>query len=256
MLVKIKMKESEIKQIIKDYYKDFAEGYGDEYTTTLAGRYFLKEKTKHALKFAKFKKTDKILDIGCANGYYIFYLNKLGYNITGSDLSPECINVCKKRAEEQRVKIDFVCTDVEDLKFKDNSFDGLISFSTLRYLPDMKKALSEIRRVVKPSGTILIDFPNKHSPWFLTFQKLATKYKLPHDQKCDKYYSANELKKIFKQAGFKKIEIKAILFIARTVPKIFTPLCIVVDQIGNNLPLINKLGGAILVKATNEKNNS
>ena len=58
------------KKIIVEYYDNYAQKYGEEYKTTIAGRYFLKKKITLAIKMCGFKPGDYILDAGCANGFF------------------------------------------------------------------------------------------------------------------------------------------------------------------------------------------
>lgn len=238
------------KKIVRDYYNNFAKEYGEEYEKTIAGRYFLKKKIKLALKIGNFNDSSRILDAGCANGYYTLDLSKKGFKVTGIDLSKKNIEVCQLRAKNLKLdNIDFYTADLENLSsFKDNQFDGVISFATLRYVPDVVKALKELYRVTKKGGTVIVDYPNKYSPWFIVFQRFAWKYILPQDKECDVHCTIKEAKEFMKKVGFNDIEVKVDFWIARTTPNYLAYLFIILDKIMPNIPLVKNLGGAIIVK--------
>ncbi len=238
------------KKIIIDYYDNYAKEYGKEYETTLAGRYFLQKKIKIANQLGNFPQGAHILDAGCANGYYTLHLARQGYHVTGIDLSEKNIKECTNRAAALHVQnVVFHQADLENLKnFKDNQFDGVISFATLRYVPDVVQALKELYRVTKKGGTVIVDFPNKNSPWFLIFQRFAWKYILPQDKECDLHYTIKEAKTFMEKAAFHDITIKIDFWIARTTPTYIAPPFIALDIIMSHTPCIKNLGGAIMLK--------
>jgi 2-polyprenyl-3-methyl-5-hydroxy-6-metoxy-1,4-benzoquinol methylase len=79
-----------IKEDLRKLYDDRSGIYGTRFGTP-AGRYYLWRKINTALALAQFDKGCHILDVGCASGHYTLEFAKLGFRITGLDLSPECI---------------------------------------------------------------------------------------------------------------------------------------------------------------------
>jgi len=115
--------------------------------------------SKYLAKILRFvKKGSRILDIGCGTGQVANYLSKRSYNVTGIDLSPLFIKEAKKQGQAE-----FRVMDSTSLKFKDASFDAVISAETLEHIPNPAKALSEMTRVLRPKGLIILRFPNKQS---------------------------------------------------------------------------------------------
>ena len=70
----------------------------------------------------------------------------------------------------------------------DDSHDGLVSFSCIRYVPDPLAALRQARRVVKPGSRVVVDFPNRFCPWF---KYLKTRLGV-NVHFGDRHFSANE----------------------------------------------------------------
>lgn len=97
--------------------------------------------------------SDRILDLGCGNGWATRLLAKLGAGTSavGVDAAPEMI----KRAEELHsftIRARYERMHFEALDFKDAHFDRAFSMEALYYAPELDQAISEIHRVLKPGG--------------------------------------------------------------------------------------------------------
>ena len=98
--------------------------------------------------------SERILDLGCGNGWATRLLAKAGAGTSavGIDASEEMI----KRAEELHsftIRARYERGRFEELDFKDEHFDRVFSMEALYYSPDLDKALAEIHRVLKPGGS-------------------------------------------------------------------------------------------------------
>lgn len=107
------------------------------------------------------KERDKVLDVGCANGYSaIHHLNKNVSSITGVDFSEAMIIEAKKNQAEcsSLGQLFFEVGDVRKLQFEDDTFDVVYTTRTLINLPtwdEQKQGISECIRVCKVGGTIV-----------------------------------------------------------------------------------------------------
>ncbi|WP_391209509.1 class I SAM-dependent methyltransferase [Psychrobacillus sp. L4] len=95
----------------------------------------------------------KVLDAGCAAGWYTSQLVNLGADVTATDISPNMVAATKRRIGD---KAEVLCLDLEKkLPFEDESFDLIVSSLVLHYIKDWSKPFSEFRRILKPNGTLL-----------------------------------------------------------------------------------------------------
>jgi len=117
----------------------------------------------------------KILDIGGGGGYYSFWLQKKGHNVTLVDLSPKNIELVRKHAEATGVMLDkFETGDALNLNFSNDLFDLVLLFGPLYHLTEQKqriKALSEAKRVLKPGGILLCAVISRFASLFDGFQR-------------------------------------------------------------------------------------
>ena len=116
---------------------------------------------------SKFIKNDPyILDYGCGPGTFLLKLSSLSNSkLFGVDISNEFIKESKKNIEERKIQnIDVKLVEAEQLPFNDETFDVILIVDVIHHLDDIEKNLSEIYRVLKKNGKILIYEPNMLNP--------------------------------------------------------------------------------------------
>lgn len=111
------------------------------------------------------RKGDALLDYGCGNGIHSILPAKLGARVTSIDLSSKSLAIARQRAKKEHVEkqIEFVEMDCERLAFKDRAFDIILDGGTFSSL-DLQKAIPELARVLKPSGTLIAIETFGHNP--------------------------------------------------------------------------------------------
>jgi len=117
----------------------------------------------------------KVLDYGCGNGVHSIFPAKQGAKVVGVDLSETSLKIAKERAKKEGVEdmTEFLLMDCENLNFPDNSFDIIFDGGTFSSL-DLKKALPELVRVLKPDGTLIGIETFGHNP-FTNFKRMINK---------------------------------------------------------------------------------
>ncbi len=96
-----------------------------------------------------------ILDAGCGTGAILEQLGNPQRNV-GIDVSTDAVRFCRQRGLHNVVQ-----SDVGALPFSDASFDAVICSSVLyhQWIKDVRKALQELRRVLRPGGLLLVNLP-------------------------------------------------------------------------------------------------
>ena len=102
---------------------------------------------------------EKVLDIGCGNGMLLYQFHNAFKTLVGLEYSKHRLKQAKVNLADQ----DFVAVQgsAEDMaEIKSNSIDRIISADTIEHIPDVYTAASEMLRVLKPGGKLVINTPN------------------------------------------------------------------------------------------------
>jgi len=163
----------------------------------------------------------KLLDVGCSNCRNTIIFAKHGFDCYGVDFSKEMLKYAEKNCKENDVKINLRAANATTLPFKDNTFDYVLCTAVLHHLgskQERRKALAEIKRVLKNKGQALISVWNKLQ-WDLLFGKKeryvgwragdVTYYRYHY------LFTYWEFKKLLKEAGFKILDHSG--FLGRTI---------------------------------------
>lgn len=97
---------------------------------------------------------ESILDAGCGGGRDAIHLARLGFKVTGMDISTEAIRIAKERSKETP-GIGFVKGRLEATPFPDKSFGAIYSGYVLQRTR-LSKSISELYRLLKPNGTLYV----------------------------------------------------------------------------------------------------
>ena len=111
----------------------------------------------------------RILDFGCGEGWVVYQLRARGLQAFGADLVNRYENVQKICRDKGCIKPEediFATIDPMNYRipFADNTFDIVISDQVFEHVQNWPQALAEIKRVLKPDGASLHDFPSRYRP--------------------------------------------------------------------------------------------
>jgi len=106
------------------------------------------------IAFAGLEDGDRVLDVGCGTGSLTFTLLTAANpsEVAAIDFSPVFVEEAKRRNTDSRVAIQQ--GDATALPFDDRRFDRAMALLVLHFVPQASKAISEMRRVVRPGGVV------------------------------------------------------------------------------------------------------
>lgn len=187
----------------------------------------LKRRAKKIIERLDLKEGDKIIDIGCGDGFYLYLLSKLSVKISlvGFDYDQIVLTNARKNLGSKKIKL--IRGSATDMPFKDGEFSKIIMTEVLEHIEDHKKALNEVFRILKSGGYLLLTVPNYRFPflwdpinWVL--QNISgthisgTNFFAGIWARHIRLYKKEDLEKLVKNAGFKIEEISDLT--TRTLP--------------------------------------
>jgi len=110
-----------------------------------------------------------ILDVGCGTGGTLSALEHLG-TVVGADLSEDALGFCRQRGHRC-----LVCSCAEDLAFADGAFGAAVCADVFEHLQDDGKGFSEVLRILRPGGIVVVTVPAY--PWLWSEHDEALSHK-------------------------------------------------------------------------------
>lgn len=112
---------------------------------------------------------NKILDLGCGLGRNSLYFYEQGFNVTAVDGSPSAIEKFESVCKQKDYKIDVRLCDMHSLSFENSTFDAVFSYHVIYHTDSkgIKKVISEIERVLKPTGELFVTLNSKNNTSYL-----------------------------------------------------------------------------------------
>jgi ubiquinone/menaquinone biosynthesis C-methylase UbiE len=101
----------------------------------------------------------RALDAGCGTGVFLLPLARRlvprGASVVGLDLAEGTLGQARARVQAEGLPVECLIGDVEALPFADGAFDLVLANYMLYHVPDLDQAIAELRRVLRPGGTLL-----------------------------------------------------------------------------------------------------
>ena len=141
-----------------------------------------------------------ILDIGSGTGDFLATAKNKGWEITGIEPNEKAKNIAISKGVPFTENLE---------KLKNNSFDVITMWHVLEHVPNIKQQISELKRLLKPNGTIIIAVPNFKSYDAKYYRSYWAAYDVPRHLW---HFSKIAIEKLFAQQDLKLIKILPMVF--------------------------------------------
>lgn len=149
-------------------------------------------------KFEKFRKTNRILDVGCGHGFFLEIAKKRGWKVYGSDFAEGCVKICKDKG------IDMHLGSMTADAFIPEMFDVITSFEVLEHINTPNQELILLNQLLRKGGVMYVTTPNFNS---LLRYRLGEQYDVINYPEHLIYFTRKTLQTAFEKNGFKKQKV-------------------------------------------------
>ena len=144
---------------------------------------------------------DMVLECACGTGMFSVKIAPRVKELTATDFSEGMLRMTRKKTNKLH-NVHVESGDITALKYKDNSFDKAVAANVIHLLDNPKKAIDELKRVVKPGGTIII-------PTYVHFdESIAANVFNKAGAGFKNHFNENTYKEFFEQMGVDNVSFK------------------------------------------------
>ncbi len=147
----------------------------------------------------KYRKNNRIMDIGCGAGYFLDEAQKRGWEVYGTEYSERLINLLSEK------NITIHAGALNTSNYQDDYFDVITSFEVIEHINTPASEVNKIHQLLRKGGLIYLTTPNFNS---LLRLRLKSKYNVIQYPEHLSYFTPKTLRKLFDSNGFKTIKIE------------------------------------------------
>jgi 2-polyprenyl-3-methyl-5-hydroxy-6-metoxy-1,4-benzoquinol methylase len=169
---------------------------GDVYRDYIGERHVRTKIFREKLKLIKpyIPPRGRLLDIGCAAGFFLQLMNDIGYETYGVEISEHAAHYA-----QQEMGLDVFRGDLSEADFQRDFFDVITMWDVLEHLPDFLSALKECNRILDRQGRLIIETVNADS---LLARILGRRWPLFAPPYHLSYFNKESLRKALELSGF------------------------------------------------------
>lgn len=178
-------------QELNDYYEHYASAHYLSPITVMRYHELLDE-------FEKYRKTGKILDVGCGIGLFLNVAKERGWEVYGTEFSADAIRICKEKGITMHGGI------LDSKNYEDETFDVITSFEVIEHINNPLEETAHIQKIMRKGGLFYCTTPNFNS---LMRYYLKADYNVIEYPEHLSYYTSKTLTYLMNKFGFQKQKI-------------------------------------------------
>ena len=208
-----------------------------------AGRIRAQRRANHIISGAGLNGNSSVLEIGCGSGLFTEYFAKTGAMILSVDISPDLLKLARSRGLPED-HITFLEKSFHDIH-ENSQYDAVIGSSVLHHL-EIKIALTQILRLLKPGGRMSFAEPNMLNPQVFMERKFRAFF--PQVSPDETAFTRCSLKRLLKKTGFADINIVPFDWLHPSTPRPLIETVIKVGHFLEKIPIIREVAGSLYIQ--------
>jgi 2-polyprenyl-3-methyl-5-hydroxy-6-metoxy-1,4-benzoquinol methylase len=156
---------------------------------------------------------ERVLDVGCGEGWFTSELLRAGARVVGIDVAEEPLRRARRSEIDQRSELDLRLCDADGpWPVDDAGFDAVWAGETIEHVADTAGWLSEVRRVLRPGGRLLLSTPAHGRLRVLWLALSQGAFAAHFDPRADhlRFYTRAGLTRLLGEFGFQEVSVRAV----------------------------------------------
>jgi SAM-dependent methyltransferase len=187
-----------------------------------------------------------VLELGCGTGYFTRELARCGANVVAVDVSLDLLEIA--RADCAAANVSYEIQNACAMNYRDAIFDSVIGSSVLHHL-EVKVALREIYRVLKPGGTIYFTEPNMLNPQIAIQKNVPWVKRRLGDSPDETAFLRWPLRRLLERTGFRDARIDAFDFLHPITPSFLVHGLNTLGRFVEKVPVVSEFAGSLYIRA-------
>ncbi len=146
-------------------------------------------------KLEKYRKTNKLIDVGCGIGYFLEEAKKRGWEVYGTEMTDKAVEICKQKG------INIYHGELNISDFEEGSFDVVTSFEVIEHIYNPQEEAKKFNYLLRKGGLLYLTTPN-----FNSFSRdiLKDKWSIIYYPEHLSYYTKKTINSLLSNNGFVK----------------------------------------------------
>ena len=124
-----------------------------------------KRRVRTIMRGLDIQEGDRVLDCGCGEGFFLKMFGEISRaRVCGTDADMSLLERARRETSTYG-NVEVNCGDIYGLPYQGGFFDKIILSEVLEHVPDDGRALTEVKRVLKPGGLLFVTVPNANYPF-------------------------------------------------------------------------------------------
>ncbi|MEK9131685.1 MAG: class I SAM-dependent methyltransferase [Patescibacteria group bacterium] len=141
-----------------------------------------------------------LLDVGCSSGEFLYWAQKAGFDVSGVELNPRTATIAKQNGLAVTVGT------IESLPISAGTFDIIFLGDVIEHVPNPRKLIADCKRLLNPSGILIISTPNLDCLWGRITLSLYRWFRIPPSTLTPPFhlfqFSKGNLDQLLSRSGF------------------------------------------------------
>jgi len=150
--------------------------------------------------FEPYRKTNKLIDVGCGIGYFLEVAKKRGWEVYGTEFTQEAVNICEAKGANMELGV------LDPSNYEPQSFDVVCSFEVIEHINNPREELGNFNKILRKGGLVYCTTPNFNA---VERYQLGADWNVLGYPEHLSYYTPKTLKRVYKETGFKTKKVLA-----------------------------------------------